>query len=87
MRLGEEKKIDSKKIETTGQKYNGLPYYITAAIKSKPKSKENLNHCQNCSHVCAYHIALNSSDNLVLSIIVITQMLSTVRQWDTYSLK
>jgi len=25
LRLGEEKK---KKIETTGQKYNGLPYYI-----------------------------------------------------------
>jgi len=25
---GERKKEDGKKIETTGQKYNGLPYYI-----------------------------------------------------------
>jgi len=28
MRLGEEKKKKKKKKETTGQKYNGLPYYI-----------------------------------------------------------
>jgi len=27
LRLGKEKKIE-RKIETTGQKYNGLPYYI-----------------------------------------------------------
>jgi len=29
LRLGEEKK--EEKIETTGQKYNGLPYYIGPA--------------------------------------------------------
>jgi len=28
LRLGEEKKERRKKIEITGQKYNGLPYYI-----------------------------------------------------------
>jgi len=29
MRLGEEiKKEEERKIETTGQKYNGLPYYV-----------------------------------------------------------
>jgi len=28
LRLGEEKKEERKKIEITGQKYNGLPYYI-----------------------------------------------------------
>jgi len=26
--VGEEKRRRKKKIETTGQKYNGLPYYI-----------------------------------------------------------
>jgi len=28
LRLGEEKKKERRKIEITGQKYNGLPYYI-----------------------------------------------------------
>jgi len=28
LRLGEEKKKEERKIEITGQKYNGLPYYI-----------------------------------------------------------
>jgi len=34
LRLGEEKKEDrrKKKKETTGQKYNGLPYYIGQTI-------------------------------------------------------
>jgi len=26
--IGEEKKKEERKIEITGQKYNGLPYYI-----------------------------------------------------------
>jgi len=28
IRRGKKKKEDRKKTETTGQKYNGLPYYI-----------------------------------------------------------
>jgi len=28
LRLGEERKKEERKIEITGQKYNGLPYYI-----------------------------------------------------------
>jgi len=28
IRRGKKKKEERKKIETTGQKYNGLPYYI-----------------------------------------------------------
>jgi len=33
LRLGEEKKVEEGKIETTGQKYNGLPYYIVAITR------------------------------------------------------
>ena len=35
IRRGKEKKKERKKIDITGQKYNGLPYYIGATITSK----------------------------------------------------
>jgi len=42
LRLGEEKK-KKKKEETTGQKYNGLPYYMAAINTNTQMPQENNN--------------------------------------------